>query len=221
MEPGLYKAHGGHFLIVASVARKYVRIIRIAAGELQLRKDTWQKLTAERFEPCAEVSLCSAIDRFLSHPGGVSDAAKSALLNLKEINMEVNTASTAELVAFYNKHSEKPIKKFADRATAEKRCQAILDDIKNKNQTAHKMASDKKPPASKRDTDKQLKSACTVVVIDGKGKRSEPEWHRSVLKAFETHGLPINKHKEFRKELKKSGRNVFDLGDGRKYEFAV
>lgn len=221
MEPGLYKAHGGHFLIVASVARKYVRVIRIAASELQLRKDTWQKLTAERFEHCAEVSLCHAIDRFLSHPGGVSDAAKSALLNLKEINMEVNTASTAELVAFYNKHSEKPIKKFADRATAEKRCQAILDDIKSKSQATHTRVSDKKPHTHKRDTDKQLKSACTVVVVDSKGKRSEPEGHRSVLKAFERHGLPINKHKAFRKELKKSGSNVFDLGDGRKYEFSV
>jgi hypothetical protein len=42
---------------------------------------------------------------------------------------EIQAAKTSELVAFYNKYNEeKPVKKFADRATAEKRCIALLDD---------------------------------------------------------------------------------------------
>ena len=49
-------------------------------------------------------------------------------LNL-EITMNVKTATTAQLVAFYNEHADKPITKFRDRATAEARCQAILDAI--------------------------------------------------------------------------------------------
>lgn len=44
--------------------------------------------------------------------------------------MNVKTATTAELVAFYNEKSGKPvIKKFQDRATAEKRVQALLDTL--------------------------------------------------------------------------------------------
>lgn len=40
---------------------------------------------------------------------------------------QISAAKTAELVAFYNAHfSDKQIKKFADRATAEKRCLALL-----------------------------------------------------------------------------------------------
>ena len=47
---------------------------------------------------------------------------------MKTIN--VKTAATSELVAFYNAHSGKPaIKKFADRATAEKRVAALLETL--------------------------------------------------------------------------------------------
>ena len=41
--------------------------------------------------------------------------------------IDVKAATTAELVAFYNAHSEKPVKKFADRKTAERRVQQLLD----------------------------------------------------------------------------------------------
>lgn len=40
--------------------------------------------------------------------------------------MNITTATTAELVAFYNAHSAKPVKKFADRKTAERRVAALL-----------------------------------------------------------------------------------------------
>lgn len=39
---------------------------------------------------------------------------------------DLRAATTAELVAFFNANSEKPVKKFADRATAEKRTTALL-----------------------------------------------------------------------------------------------
>lgn len=39
---------------------------------------------------------------------------------------EIKAAKTAELVAFWNAKSDKPVKKFADRATAEKRCISLL-----------------------------------------------------------------------------------------------
>lgn len=42
---------------------------------------------------------------------------------------EIRNAKTADLIAFYNAKAEKPVKKFADRATAEKRCVALLSAI--------------------------------------------------------------------------------------------
>lgn len=43
--------------------------------------------------------------------------------------MNITTATTAELVAFYNAHNAKPVKKFADRKTAERRCAALLPKV--------------------------------------------------------------------------------------------
>lgn len=46
--------------------------------------------------------------------------------------INVQTAKTAELVAFYNANSAKTVKKFADRATAEKRVAELLKTLKPK-----------------------------------------------------------------------------------------
>lgn len=43
--------------------------------------------------------------------------------------INIKTASTKELVEFYNLYVESSIKKFRDRATAERKCQEILDAI--------------------------------------------------------------------------------------------
>lgn len=43
--------------------------------------------------------------------------------------LNVTTATTAELVAFYNKHAAKPVNKFADRKTAERRVSALLETM--------------------------------------------------------------------------------------------
>lgn len=44
--------------------------------------------------------------------------------------LNVSTATTAELVAFYNEHNaDKPVKKFADRKTAERRVSALLETV--------------------------------------------------------------------------------------------
>jgi transposase-like protein len=40
--------------------------------------------------------------------------------------MNVSTATTAELVEFFNAHSTKPVKKFADRKTAERRVAELI-----------------------------------------------------------------------------------------------
>ncbi len=55
---------------------------------------------------------------------------------------DIKTLSTAELVALYNKHNPSaPVKKFQDRATAERRVQAILDQAMPKPSLAEYRAS--------------------------------------------------------------------------------
>jgi hypothetical protein len=39
--------------------------------------------------------------------------------------LNVRTASAAELLAFYNQHAGKPVRRFADRPTAERRCREL------------------------------------------------------------------------------------------------
>lgn len=44
--------------------------------------------------------------------------------------MQVSTATTAELIAFFNANTGgNPVKKFADRKTAERRVQALIDEM--------------------------------------------------------------------------------------------
>lgn len=46
--------------------------------------------------------------------------------------LNISTATTAELVAFYNKHADKPVTKFADRKTAERRVAALMNAMVTK-----------------------------------------------------------------------------------------
>jgi hypothetical protein len=45
-------------------------------------------------------------------------------------SINVSTAKTSELVAFYNAHAAKPVNKFADRKTAERRVTELLATLK-------------------------------------------------------------------------------------------
>lgn len=64
-----------------------------------------------------------AAEKYLQNQEDIAHNAANVLEN----TMNVKTATTAQLVAFYNEHADKPITKFRARATAEKRCQELLD----------------------------------------------------------------------------------------------
>ena len=64
-----------------------------------------------------------AAEKYLQNQEDITHNAANVLEN----TMNVKTATAAQLVAFYNEHADTPIKKFRDRATAEKRCQELLD----------------------------------------------------------------------------------------------
>lgn len=106
--------------------------------------------------------------------------------------INVKTATTAELINFYNAKSGKsPIKKFADRKTAEKRCAALL-------------------PASSKKSNGTPRSA---VKVDGTE-------YRSVKQAFEKLNLPLGRHIRFRMSLKAAGKLAFEHND-KKFNFTV
>jgi len=81
---------------------------------------------------------------------------------MKTIN--TNTAKTAELVAFYNANSGKPaIKKFSDRATAEKRVAELLKTLKP--------TATKSSPAE-RVAENRARRIKIIVPVEETGKRS-------------------------------------------------
>jgi septum formation inhibitor MinC len=62
------------------------------------------------------------------HPSqSATDALRQILKEHSMQSIDVVNATSAQLLDFYNANAPKPVKRFADRATAEKRCQAIID----------------------------------------------------------------------------------------------
>jgi len=107
--------------------------------------------------------------------------------------IDVTKATSAELVAYYNAHSGKsPIKKFADRKTAEKRVAALVP---------------------KKTKTKEKGTPRSAVTANGTP-------YRSVKQAFEALKLPLGRHIRFRMALKAAGKLDFEHGD-KKVAFKV
>ncbi len=137
-------------------------------------------------------------------------------------SINVTTAKTAELVAFYNANSGKPaIKKFADRKTAEIRVTdlvATMKPVAKKVSAASPVAANRSEAISKTWADPKVKEArSTRTHVKAAGKV-----FRSVKEAFEELGLPLSKHIKFRMELKQHAQLTFtNPADGKKITFSV
>lgn len=105
--------------------------------------------------------------------------------------IDITKATTAELVAFYNERTGKSIKKFQDRATAEKRCRNLLEV----NPIAKSWQDSE--VAAKR------KQRTNVIVIAEDGTTNE---YRSVAAAFKALDLDLKHHIPFRMLLKEKGK---------------
>lgn len=137
---------------------------------------------------------------------------------------DVVNAKTSELIAWYNEHSDKPVTKFADRRTAERRVLKILHSIhttaeidrlpqtkpvqqskcktvndKNGGEDMHRKLSQAQVASWKIPEVRTARCERSAVDVDG-------ETYRSVRAAFESLGLPISKHIAFRMELKEKGK---------------
>jgi glycerol-3-phosphate dehydrogenase len=110
--------------------------------------------------------------------------------------LNLTTASTAELVAFYNANAETPVKRFSDRKTAERRCAALLPKPRKSGREAIAASW----------SDPEVRAARlthhNVMVTDAQGATA---FYRSVTQAFETIGLPLGESIRFRMQLKAAG----------------
>lgn len=115
----------------------------------------------------------------------------------------LSSASTSELVAYYNERAEKPVKKFADRATAEKRVRPFLEADAA---TAPKRTLSEAIAASWTRPDVAAARSTRNAV------RANGTEYRSVREAFRALRLPIEKHIPFRMSLKAAGKATFETG---------
>lgn len=131
--------------------------------------------------------------------------------------LNVSTATTAELVAFYNEHNaDKPVKKFADRKTAERRVSALLETTGKPVRKAA-ASSDRSAAIAASWTNKKVAAARAtrhgVRVTDPRGGQGN---YKSVREAFMVLALPIGQHIKFRGALKAAGKAEFG-----KFKFAL
>jgi hypothetical protein len=120
--------------------------------------------------------------------------------------INVNTAKTAELVAFYNKHASKPVTKFADRKTAERRVSALLATLPTKTVRVKAAPSkDRGEAIAQSWKDKKVAAARAT----RHNVKVEDKTYKSVREAFMVLALPLGQHIKFRGALKAAGRAEF------------
>jgi hypothetical protein len=132
-------------------------------------------------------------------------------------DIDIKTAKTSALVDFYNAHSGRPaIKKFVDRATAEKRVAALALQL----QLAPIVAEVREESEANAATLKVAKAKFKQLLIEGVALSSARTTRHSVFAdgieydsvkaAFIALGLSLGKHIRFRAALKAEGAKEFE-----------
>ena len=129
----------------------------------------------------------------------------------------LETAKTSEIVAIFNAHSDKPVKRFSDRKTAIKRTTDLLLAIAAElPQEAAKKETGAKPTLSEsiakswnnpETAARRLTRHGVIAFIDDKAVP-----FGSLRKAFAALRLPDSKHIAFRQVLKAKGEATFTFG---------
>lgn len=123
---------------------------------------------------------------------------------------DVLNAKTSELVAFYNERAERPVTKFADRKTAERRVIELLRAAPTAPTApvAHAFSVNTRGKMSAA----QQRTWADITIRSKRCERSgvlvDGQEFRSVRAAFVEFGLPINEHIKFRMQLKEQIKMV-------------
>jgi len=112
---------------------------------------------------------------------------------------EVTTAAMSSLVEFYNAHAAKPVKKFADRVTAERRVAALIAERTAQSQAplatklAHRaeVADTRDELGAARDADFRFRSNCVTGFSDH-GHVDCPHCGIHLQNGVSTHGDDVN-----------------------------
>lgn len=185
-------------------------------------KAAWERLVASH---AIEVQTEGAMVR-LGEIGLKADepAAKTSIqlthaqLKKEKITVpqfDVKTAATSELIAKYNElNPDKPVKKFADRATAEKRVAAAMQALAKLAPApapAAKAPRSAPAPAAQKPDRSDERYVRNNVSVGG-------VVYKSVADAFKKIGLPMSRHIPFRAKVKTEGQATFEH-EGKSYVF--
>lgn len=133
--------------------------------------------------------------------------------------IDVKAATTKELIEFYNDNSDKTVKKFANRTTAENRILALMEEMDDEHEVDIFDAGKKKKAVKSAvaDVEKAVSSLSDAIAESWKDpetreKRSQRSavkvsgtQYGSVRKAFTELGLPAGECIGFRIRLKAAG----------------
>lgn len=106
--------------------------------------------------------------------------------------------ATKDLLAVYNANAPQPIDRFSDHTAAFRRTKALLESLGR----GMSVTSAPKPTDTKK--------ARTKVLVATVSKPANATEYHSVLAAFKSLHLPIEKHQRFRRQVKLQGKAVFD-----------
>ena len=203
-----------HLAIELHRGPKWVRLIRFGSCVLHVSREPVAKVDKE-FKPSA-LSVARAAVMFLGSFYSITDSAKEELMSIVnelqtgEATMDVKSATSQELVDYYNKHSGKPpIKKFSSREVAEKRVGEMIGAKQAKIKVSK---ASKEPSGSISDgvkaswADPAVKAARSVkhhVSVAGTE-------YNSVHAAFTELKLDLKKVIPFRAKLKAAGHAEFE-----------
>lgn len=154
--------------------------------------NTMQDEGAEGLAPYASeiTHLCKTITDKGGELDGDARELLAAITNEETTVIDIESATTAELVAFYNKRTGSSIKKFQDRATAEKRVRALMDAAEPKRSQA--IAESWRDPAVA-----EKRKQRSGVLVDGVE-------YNSVRAAHVALDLPLKDHIRLRMLLKEA-----------------
>lgn len=143
---------------------------------------------------------------------------------------QINTLTTAEMIAEYNALTGKSIKKFSSRAAGEKQLSAARDahpqpkketKVTTKENTEVAVGAPKSEKRSHAISESWANKKVAAkrarrdnVMVEGVGT------FRSVCEAFKKLNLPMNQHIKFRMHVKTDGSGNFETG-GKTYHFQL
>lgn len=184
-----------------------------------------------------------------TEPAGRRTSERIIIVNNSIPQIDVANTSLGVLLAFYNTHSGKPpVKRFADRKTAERRVNELLGNlpaassvtppvVNTQQKDTAPMATEKKTPKAKKPkaapkaklTKEQRAKAVSNTWSDPKVAKARAQHHnvsvagevyRSVKAAFEALKLPLGRHIPFRALVKANGAATFEHKE-KKFNFKL